>query len=99
MPEVALAAGERTESQEPAAASRELHVVHLGLVPYEQGLELQRAVARARISGAIASDVLLLLEHPPVITLGRGSKAQQSRRHAGDARGTRSGAVRGGARR
>jgi lipoate-protein ligase B len=51
-------------------------VVHLGLVPYARGLELQRAAARARISGALAHDVLLLLEHPPVITLGRSSKAQ-----------------------
>jgi len=53
-----------------------MHVVQLGLVPYERALELQRAVARARISGEIAHDVLLLLEHPPVVTLGRSSKAQ-----------------------
>jgi lipoyl(octanoyl) transferase len=53
-----------------------MHVVHLGLVPYGRALELQRAVARARISGDIAHDVLLLLEHPPVVTLGRSSKAQ-----------------------
>lgn len=53
-----------------------MHVVHLGLVPYARGLELQRAVAHARISGEIAHDVLLLLEHPPVVTLGRSSKAQ-----------------------
>src|SRR5665213_3371882 len=53
-----------------------MHVVHLGLVPYARALELQRAVARARISGDIAHDVLLLLEHPPVVTLGRSSKAQ-----------------------
>ena len=53
-----------------------LHVVHLGLVPYARALELQRSVARARISGEIAHDVLLLLEHPPVVTLGRSSRAQ-----------------------
>lgn len=53
-----------------------LHVVHLGIVPYARALELQRAVARARISGRVARDVLLLLEHPPVVTLGRSSKAQ-----------------------
>jgi lipoate-protein ligase B len=52
------------------------HVVHLGLVPYARALELQRAIARARISGEIAHDVLLLLEHPPVVTLGRSAKAQ-----------------------
>src|SRR5450432_210675 len=53
-----------------------MHVVHLGVVPYARALELQRAVARARINGEIAHDVLLLLEHPPVVTLGRSSKAQ-----------------------
>ncbi len=39
-----------------------------------EALELQRAVARARISGEIAQDLLLLVEHPPVVTLGRSSK-------------------------
>ncbi|HEY7860042.1 MAG TPA: lipoyl(octanoyl) transferase LipB [Gemmatimonadaceae bacterium] len=53
-----------------------MHVAHLGLVPYARALDLQRAVARARISGDIAQDVLLLLEHPPVVTLGRSSKAK-----------------------
>jgi lipoate-protein ligase B len=57
----------------PAAA---MHVVRLGLVPYARGLELQRAIARARISGEIQHDVLLLLEHPPVVTMGRSAKAQ-----------------------
>lgn len=53
----------------------ELWVVNLGTVPYEDALELQRALARERISGAIPEDILLLLEHPPVITLGRSAKA------------------------
>jgi lipoyl(octanoyl) transferase len=43
-------------------------------MPYGEALEYQRAVARARISGEIAEDVLLLVEHPPVVTLGRSSK-------------------------
>jgi lipoyl(octanoyl) transferase len=43
-------------------------------MPYAAALELQRAVARARISGAIAEDVLLLVEHPPVVTMGRSAK-------------------------
>ena len=45
-------------------------------MPYVAALDLQRAVARARISGALSEDVLLLVEHPPVVTLGRSSKAQ-----------------------
>jgi lipoate-protein ligase B len=53
---------------------RELWVCDLGRRPYGEVLELQRAVARARITGDIEQDVLLLVEHPPVITLGRSSK-------------------------
>jgi lipoate-protein ligase B len=53
---------------------RELWIVDLGRRRYGEVLELQRAVARARISGEIEQDVLLLVEHPPVITLGRSSK-------------------------
>lgn len=53
---------------------RELWVARLGLVPYATALDLQRALAAARISGEIGQDVLLLLEHPPVVTLGRGSR-------------------------
>src|SRR5690242_13538396 len=41
---------------------------------YGEALELQRATAAARISGQITDDVLLLVEHPPVVTLGRGTK-------------------------
>jgi len=51
-------------------------VVDLGTLPYAQALDLQRTAARARIAGAIAEDLLLLVEHPPVVTLGRSSKAQ-----------------------
>ena len=53
---------------------RELWTVPLGRVPYGEALELQRSIARDRISGAISQDVLLLMEHPPVVTLGRSTK-------------------------
>jgi lipoyl(octanoyl) transferase len=43
-------------------------------MPYTEALELQRHIARDRISGAMPQDVLLLVEHPPVVTLGRASK-------------------------
>jgi lipoyl(octanoyl) transferase len=51
--------------------SRELLVVGLDRMPYEDALTLQRGVAEARVAGRLASDVLLLAEHPPVVTLGR----------------------------
>lgn len=53
----------------------ELLFVDLGVMPYADALVLQREVARARIAGEIDEDVLLLVEHPPVITLGRSSKS------------------------
>jgi lipoate-protein ligase B len=57
-----------------SASSPELWVERLGTVPYSQALDLQRGLARQRIDGSVAEDVLLLLEHPPVVTLGRSSK-------------------------
>jgi lipoyl(octanoyl) transferase len=53
----------------------QLLVERLGSVPYAEALEMQRRVARSRIAGDIPEDVLLLVEHPPVITLGRSTKA------------------------
>ncbi|HEY2031977.1 MAG TPA: lipoyl(octanoyl) transferase LipB [Myxococcales bacterium] len=52
---------------------RTLHVRRLGLVEYEDGLALQTLTAEARNKDLIP-DTLLLLEHPRVITLGRGAK-------------------------
>ena len=54
---------------------RGLFVVDLGRRSYGDALDLQRQVARARIVGDVDQDVLLFVEHPPVITLGRSSKA------------------------
>lgn len=53
---------------------RSVRVFKLGSVPYGQALELQHRLQRARIRGAVG-DTLLLLEHPAVITLGRGANA------------------------
>lgn len=53
---------------------RDLLVVRYGRRPWTEMLEVQRAAARARIEGTLANDVLLLCEHPPVITLGRAFK-------------------------
>jgi lipoyl(octanoyl) transferase len=54
--------------------ARELWMVRLGRLAYGEALELQRRVAADRISGHIGQDVLLLVEHPPVVTLGRTAK-------------------------
>ncbi len=53
----------------------EIQVVRAGTVPYAEALEWQRQLAEDRIAGRLSHDVLLLLEHPPVVTLGRNSHA------------------------
>jgi lipoyl(octanoyl) transferase len=50
-----------------------VNVLHLGLVPYGTALQLQRTLMELRKVGRI-ENTLLLLEHPPVITLGRNAK-------------------------
>ena len=55
---------------------RILEVVQAGRVPYGEALAWQRELARQRIAGERDHDVLLLLEHPPVITLGRGARVE-----------------------
>jgi lipoyl(octanoyl) transferase len=48
---------------------RPLDVRRLGVVPYQEALALQRALVEDRRADRI-TDTLLLLQHPPVITLG-----------------------------
>jgi lipoyl(octanoyl) transferase len=52
-----------------------LRVEDLGLRGYGETLEIQRELRRRRIAGELAEDVLLLVEHPPVVTIGRGTQA------------------------
>jgi lipoate-protein ligase B len=52
---------------------RSCHVICLGLTPYEEALTLQRRLAGLRADGRV-NDLLILLQHPPVITLGRGGR-------------------------
>jgi lipoyl(octanoyl) transferase len=52
-----------------------LVVRDLGRQPYTPVLDLQRQLARERLSGELGNDVLLLVEHEPVVTLGRGARA------------------------
>jgi lipoic acid synthetase len=50
---------------------RVIPVFRLGILDYEQACRLQEQVAAARAADA-TGDLLLLVEHPPVITVGRG---------------------------
>ena len=50
--------------------SRGAYLLNLGETPYEEAWELQRSLAGAVSQGAIP-DTVVLLEHPPVVTLGR----------------------------
>jgi lipoyl(octanoyl) transferase len=58
--------------------SRGLEVRRLGLIDYGEALELQRQLVEERRADRVP-DTLLLLQHPPVITLG--VKARGDRRH------------------
>jgi lipoyl(octanoyl) transferase len=57
---------------------RQLEVRRLGLVGYDEALALQRELVEDRRAGR-TPDLLLLLEHPPVITIG--VRAESARAH------------------
>jgi len=50
---------------------RRLRVRWLGRVPYDEALDLQRAIREGRATGRTRDDYLLLLEHPHTYTVGR----------------------------
>ncbi len=50
-----------------------LNLLQRGCIPYREGLELQRQLIEARHDGRIGN-TLVLLEHPPVLTLGRNAR-------------------------
>ncbi len=49
-----------------------LNLIHLGRIDYAAGLDIQKRLVEARHAQRIGN-TLLLLEHPPVLTLGRNS--------------------------
>jgi len=55
----------------PALSAKTCFCLELSLTEYRAALDLQRTIALARQSGVIEKDVVLILEHPPVFTLGR----------------------------
>ena len=56
--------------------SRGAYLLNLGTVPYLEAWDLQRSLAGAVSQGAIP-DTVVLLEHPPVVTLGRRTDEQE----------------------
>ena len=58
-------------------ADRLIEVRHLGVVPYADALALQKTLVEDRKAGRIP-DQLLLLEHPPVITLGVKTRSDRA---------------------
>jgi lipoyl(octanoyl) transferase len=54
------------------------HLLNLGAVPYREAWDLQRSISAAVGRGEVP-DTVLLLEHPPVITLGR--RAEEGELH------------------
>ncbi len=55
--------------------SRQLQIWRAGRIAYDDALALQKSLIAAR-TAAMIPDTLLLLEHPPTITLGRGAKEE-----------------------
>ncbi len=51
------------------------YVLYLGRIPYGTANELQRTLLNLRKAGHV-ENTLLLLEHPPVITLGRNARLE-----------------------
>ncbi len=58
---------------DPAHPAGGLHVRSLGRIDYREAWDLQKRLVEDRIAGRIP-DTLLLCEHDPVITTGRGTK-------------------------
>jgi lipoyl(octanoyl) transferase len=52
-----------------------IEYLYLGRVGYDEGLRLQDEVAALRLAGRV-ENTLLLLEHPPVLTLGRNARRE-----------------------
>jgi lipoyl(octanoyl) transferase len=52
-----------------------IQYLYLGRVGYDDGLKLQAEIAGLRLQGRV-ENALLLLEHPPVLTLGRNARRE-----------------------
>lgn len=55
---------------------RQCLLEHQGIVPYAVAWEQQRQLVAQRVKDGSLADVFLLLEHPPVYTLGQGASLE-----------------------
>ena len=55
---------------------RRVRLYNQGLIPYLAALDWQRSLLSERIKNPSLDDVLILLEHPPVYTLGQGASRE-----------------------
>lgn len=55
---------------------RRLWLYNQGLVSYQSALDWQRSLLQERVKNPTLDDVLILLEHPPVYTLGQGASLE-----------------------
>src|SRR5688500_15591092 len=57
------------------ATTPSLGILRLGTVSYREAWDLQQHLVADRAAGVI-EDTLLLLAHPPVVTMGRGGRTE-----------------------
>ena len=55
---------------------RQCWLYNQGLVSYPAALDWQRSLLKERVNNPSLDDVLILLEHPPVYTLGQGARLE-----------------------
>jgi lipoyl(octanoyl) transferase len=51
-------------------------LIEKGITPYQEAITLQRSLQQQRLDHPALEDVLILLEHPPVYTLGTGANVK-----------------------
>jgi len=61
------------EHSAPPRSPRRMRARWLGRIAYRDAWTMQQSLAAARADGTLAEDQLLLLEHDPVLTLGRNA--------------------------
>lgn len=65
----------RNDKPTPGAMQRPCHIIYAGCVSYQTAWDWQRQLVHNCAAGQ-CSDTLLLLEHPPTITLGRAAHCE-----------------------